>query len=354
MDARRIKTRKKKRLRVIVIIIAIIVAAAAIASAYTYNRVISELDKLDTVKLTGKLDIDPKVGNELKNYRNILLLGIDTRAGESDDYCRSDACIVISINKKTEKVRMISVVRDSYLDIEENGEHVLDKLTHAHAYAGPRNTIRALNRNLDLNIREYMRVNWRTVADLVDELGGVTVNIKDYEVAEMNKYIRDTNQSLKGSTAKIEKPGRQKLNGVQAVTYCRIRKVGNGDVERAQRMRRVLTCCYDKIKEKRLSELTALADKVLPEINTNLDGREAASLLYGFTKYKIVESEGWPYEWDGATINGVSYDVPITLEYNVEKLHEDAFGQKNYKPTKRVREISERVAQSSGYYSLEL
>jgi len=348
------KKNKNKKIIIALIIVVVVLAAVGVGIAFAYNSLVTKLDKVDNVSLEGKdLDINDQVAEDLSDYRNILLLGIDTRAGESDENCRSDANIIVSINEKTNKIKLISIVRDSYLDLEENGNHVIDKLTHAHAYGGPINTIRALNRNLDLNISDFARVNWQTVADLVDNIGGLEVTIKDYEIDEMNKYIKDTNKSLKGDMTPIKKAGKQKLNGIQAVTYCRIRKVGNGDVERAQRMRKTVNGAYEKVKTLKLSELDALANKTLPEITTSLSSKEMAKLLMGFSSYKVEDSEGWPYNWDGAMINGVSYDVPITLESNVIALHKNAFGQKNYTPTDTVLKISDKVAADSGYYGTQ-
>ncbi|MGI6735754.1 MAG: LCP family protein [Anaerovoracaceae bacterium] len=348
---KRDRRRKGRRWLVIVLIIVALLAALVATGVFLYHQVRKKMELLDSHPIkNSSLDIDSQTAKDLSGYRNILLLGIDTREGESDEKCRSDASIIVSINEKTGQVRLISVVRDSYLDLEENDRHVLDKLTHAHAYAGPTNTIRAVNRNLDLNVDDYVRVNWQTVADVVDALDGITVEVKDYEIDEMNKYIRDTNRSLHGSRKPIRHAGRQKLNGIQAVTYCRIRKVGGGDMERAQRMRTVFKCCYSKLMDMNLFELGAFADKVLPEIRTSMTGEQALQLVLRGCRYDISASQGWPYNWDGATIDGVSYDVPITLESNVVKLHKKAFGQKNYKAPDRVREISQRICESSGYY----
>ena len=143
---------------------------------------------------------------------------------------------------------MVSVVRDSFLQLEENDQLVIDKLTHAHAYGGPVNTIRAINRNLDLNIKEFIRIDWKTVADTVDCLGGLELPITKGEINEMNKYIKDTNQSLDGSKKKIKKAGMQKLNGVQVVTYCRIRK-NDGDEQRAERYRAAMAAALKKENE---------------------------------------------------------------------------------------------------------
>ena len=195
-----------------------------------FNMTTGEKLPLDGSYSLEAFGIDPKVDRDLKNYRNILLIGVDTRAGEKDNNCRSDANIIVSINKTTNEVRLISVLRDSYFDMEENGNWTLDKLTHAHAYGGPMNTIRSINRNMDLNIHEYVRVNWSSVVNIVDSIGGIDVNIEKHTIKEMNKYIKDTNKSLKGDKTKITKAGKQTLNGVQAVTFCRIRKCDHSSV----------------------------------------------------------------------------------------------------------------------------
>ena len=345
----------------IILIVAILLAMCGVgyAGAKTFyhqaeKKIEDKLKNFDYVSLDGKdLDIDQEVNEQLVDYRNILLLGIDTRANEDDKNCRSDAMVLVTINKKTNEMFLTSILRDSFLDLEEEGYKMLDKLTHAHVYGGPVNTIRAINRNLDLNIKDYMRVNWRTVADISEAFGGVTVNIKDYEIDEMNKYIKDTNRNLHGSKKMITKAGKQRLNGIQTVTYCRIRKVGNGDVERSLRMRRVIRQLMKKATKMDLKKLSETADKVLPEIQTSINPKDMMSILKRYKAYKIKRSRSWPYKYSGLLFDNGSgqdiwYDVPITLESNVIKLHERVFNQKNYQPTGRVREISEQIIVKSG------
>jgi LCP family protein required for cell wall assembly len=268
------KSKKKKRiwlriLAVLVMLIMIAGIAAGVAVYKAYNYVSGELDLMNHVKLPKQdLCIDPDVDKELKNYRNILIMGIDKRKWEDIEKCRSDAMIVASINKKTGEFKMVSVVRDSFLQIDENDQLVLDKLTHAHAYGGPVNTIRAINRNLDLNIKEFVRIDWKTVADTVDCMGGLELPITKGEINEMNKYIKDTNKSLDGSKKKIKKAGKQKLNGVQVVTYCRIRK-NDGDEQRAERYRAAMAAALKKVRGMKFKEIDKMADTVLPEITSS-------------------------------------------------------------------------------------
>lgn len=362
------KTKKRRKIKIIIIIALIaVIGATAYVSAkmmivQTKKTFEEKLKAFDYVSLKGKdLSIDPKVKKDLKNYRNILLIGIDARKGEDNDKTRSDAIVIMTINKNTNKFELTSVLRDTYLDIEEEGYHTFDKINHAHAYGGPVNLIRALNRNMDLNIDSFIRVNWQTVADISDAFGGVTMNIKDYEIDEMNRYVADTNRSLNGSKRRIKKAGRQKLNGVQTVTYCRIRHVGNGDMERAQRMRRVARALMKKATAKSLKELFTIADRILPQIKTSISPKDMMSLLIGYNKLELAESNNWPDKIvglqlpDGSGMN-IWYDIPVTIKSSVQHLHKDLFGQKKYMPTKRVLNISQQVINKTGltdYSNLE-
>ena len=180
------KTKKRRKIKIIIIIALIaVIGATAYVSAkmmivQTKKTFEEKLKAFDYVSLKGKdLSIDPKVKKDLKNYRNILLIGIDARKGEDNDKTRSDAIVIMTINKNTNKFELTSVLRDTYLDIEEEGYHTFDKINHAHAYGGPVNLIRALNRNMDLNIDSFIRVNWQTVADISDRAGRISGFILD-------------------------------------------------------------------------------------------------------------------------------------------------------------------------------
>lgn len=338
-------------LKILLITVLILMIAVSAVGLLGWRWLETEFDQMDRVKYNEKdLLISETARKNLNDYRNILLLGIDSREGENINRCRSDAMVLVSINKKTGDVKMVSIMRDSFLELEENGNKKIDKLTHAHAFGGPKNTIRALNKNLDLNIKEFIRVDWKAVADMADGLGGLELNVKDYQIKEMNKYIDDTNKSLHGDTSKIKKAGKQKLNGVQVVTFCRIRHVGRGDTERAERMREAMLAMISKATKVGIKKVDKMVDKVVPEITTNIDTRALMELLIKNLNVKIKKSIGWPYTWDGAMIGGVSYDVPITLETNVKDLYRGVFGIKNYNPTTTVKEISERVSKKSGYY----
>ena len=168
------------------------------------------LDNVGRIELDpDTIGIDPQVDSDLRNYRNIAILGIDARDMSSDKECRSDAMVVVSINKETNEIRMFSVYRDTMLDI---GDDVgLDKITHAYYYGGPTRSLYALNKNLDLNIKEVVVVNWKSVADTVDALGGLDIDVQESEIDEMNKYIHDTYVNIGGSKKQIKSAGMQTL-----------------------------------------------------------------------------------------------------------------------------------------------
>jgi LCP family protein required for cell wall assembly len=347
------KRKKSKALRafLIFLLVLVVLAGAAGATAWVvYGKVIDKFEKVELVDYSGQdLGINPGVEESLQGYRNILMVGVDTRRGESEAWTRADAIIIISINEEAGTFRLISVYRDTLLELQkEDGELYLDKVTHSYYYGGPLGTIRALNHNMDLNIKEFVKVNWYTVADFVDAMGGLTLDVKDYEVAELNKYIKDTNKTLQGDTTAIAAPGKQVLNGVQAVTYCRIRKVGNGDYERTERMRNTIKAAFAKAKTMKIKELENVADLTLPEVTTNIDAKTMFWTLYDASKLSMKKGVGWPYETTGATVGGVWYGPPVSLNANVTKLHEEMFGQAGYVPSAEVQSIHDKIVRMTG------
>jgi len=344
-----VKKNSRKKLIIALIIIAVILALLAGTAAFAYHFLIKKFGKMEYTDLSGKdFGIDPGVEKQLKGYRNILLIGLDTRTGESESYSRSDAIIIATINKETGKITLTSVYRDTMLDIDEDGEHKLDKVTRAYMYGGPLSLMRTLNRNMDLNIKEYIKVNWQTVADVTDAMGGLKLNVKDYEIDEMNKYIKSTNKTLHGNKTKIKKAGWQTLNGIQTVTYCRIRKVGNGDYERSERMRRTLKAAFKKAKTMKLSELNDIANATLPEIGTDISAESMTKMAIKAFDYKLGKNYGWPYDVTAAIVDGVWYGPPVTLESNVKELHGKLFKQKDYAPSDKVQQISNRIKEEIG------
>ncbi len=154
--------------------------------------------------------------------------------------------IIASINEKTNEVKLISVYRDTYVYVTENGTKRLDKITHAYSYGGAQNTLKSLNEALDLNITEFVTVNFDAVIAAVDSLGGVYIDLDSSEIKYINDYIDATSQSSGIKSSHITSTGRQKLDGVQAVAYSRIRYTAGGDYKRTERMRTVVEAMLSK------------------------------------------------------------------------------------------------------------
>ena len=345
--------RKKKKMNkglkiflIILLILFIIVAGLGVAGYTFVNGKIGKMQK-ENIDTTA-VGINEETKQELKGYRNIALLGIDSRA---DDYGlgnRSDCIIIASINQETNEVKLISVYRDTYVYVTESGKERLDKITHAYSYGGAQNTLKSLNEALDLNITEFVTVNFDAVIAAVDSLGGVYIDIDSSEVNYINDYIDATSESSGVKSSHISSTGRQKLDGVQAVAYSRIRYTAGGDYKRTERMRTVVEAMLSKAKTLGVGQLNSFADTILPRIRTNISSSEIWGLVPKLASFKVTESLGWPYETKGITLDRW-YGVPVTLQSNVERLHKEAFGQDDYEASDAVKEMNAAIIKKTGY-----
>lgn len=342
------KSNKKLVIALVIVLVLVIALGSVIGAGLTVVH--TKLDKVTQVEVNREaLEIDPRVAEELKNYRNIALLGIDARDMEDDSNTRSDAMIIASIDKRTNEVRLVSLYRDTYVSL--GADYGLDKLTHAYFYGGATQTLRAINRNLDLNCEEVLVVNWKSVADTVDALGGLEINVKESEIKEMNKYIKDTQRTIGGSKKLIKKAGKQTLNGNQAVTYARIRKDSvDGDHRRNERMKIVLAAAFKKATTLSVSQLNNIANEILPDIKTNMSTNQMMEILLELNSYKITESKSWPYKMTDKMINNIYYGPPVTLKSNVTQLHEEFFEQQDYDPTDTVKSVSDNISSVTGLW----
>ena len=343
------KKKKRKALKVFIIILVVLLILILGIGIAGYLFINSKLSMLQTETIdTTAVGIDSGVAESLQGYRNIALLGIDSRADDYSPGNRSDCIIIASLNEKTNEVKLTSVYRDTYVYVEENGSKKLDKITHAYAYGGAQNTLKSLNEALDLNITEYVTVNFDAVIAAVDALGGITINIDSSELKYINDYIDATSSSSGVSSSHITRTGSQELDGVQAVAYSRIRYTAGGDYKRTERMRDVISAMLAKAKTLSLGQLNSFANTILPRISTNITSGEILGLIPSLATINVSDSQGWPYEVKGITLNAW-YGVPVTLESNVVQLHEELFGQENYEVSDTVKEMSDAIINRTGY-----
>ena len=360
IDKKRKKNEKKKNerekkkkhglLKALLILLLIIIIICGILAGLAWWYLNDKLDKIQYEEVDKtQIGISQEVKEELSGYRNIAILGIDSRANDYSMSNRSDCIMIASINKKTNDVKLCSVYRDTYLLVDnETGTENLDKVTHAYSYGGAQNTLKALNKNLDLNIEEVVTVNFDAVVEAVDAIGGIDLYIDSEEVKYINPYINENARVTGKKANNIWKAGNYHVDGVQALGYCRIRYTAGGDYKRTERMRTVIDAMVKKSKTLSVTQLNSVADTVLPLVRTNIQKNDIISMIPKIGSFNVVESIGWPYDIEGITLDRW-YGVPVTLESNVVELHRKLFGQDNYEASSTVKDISQKIVSKTGY-----
>jgi LCP family protein required for cell wall assembly len=254
---------------------------------------------------------------------NIALFGVDKR--EDDDRANSDVIIILSIDQQEGKVKMASIMRDTYVKIDGLG---MDKINAAYAMGGPQLAIKTINQNFELDIQDYMNVDFYNAAKIVDALGGVDVNVKDSELPYLNNYLDEIAIHEKRKAVHVKNVGFQKLNGRQAVAYTRIRAVGNGDYERTERQRSVLVALFNKLKDSGQEMIPVFATKIIPNLETsmsNLTLLSFAGAILG-SKNKTIAQARFPLDKQstGKRINGIWY-LTTDLETTTNSIHNFIF-----------------------------
>mgnify|MGYP001140496776 CR=1 FL=1 len=294
----------------------------------------------EEVKETHKEEVEKKVS---KGYRNIALFGVDARDGELGRGTRSDTIIIASINQDTQEIKLVSVFRDTYLNL---GNDSYNKCNAAYAQGGPEQAINMLNTNLDLDITDYVTVGFGGLIDSVDALGGIEMEVTDAEISHLNNYQLTMSEELGVDYIPVKHSGRQLLNGMQATAYCRIRYTKGDDFRRAERQRDVLTAMMEKAKKAPASSRRQLGNAILPEVETSLNVNEIISVLGSVAGYNVVASDGFPFEESrtGATVGSKgSCVIPENLEENVIALHKLLYPETKYKPSRQVLSISGEI-----------
>ena len=349
--------KKKSKLRTffkvigIILLVLLVILAGAVAGAYWYVN--QKLDMMEAIDLDeSKLGISEETKENLSGYRNIAIFGIDSREDEYGTGYRSDCMIIASLNNETKEIKLISIYRDTLMKFDSKysgAGNGLDKATHAYSAGEETLAINMLNTNLDLNISEFVTVNFQDVADTIDALGGITINIEQNEISYMNDYIKATAELVNKDANLIKKAGVQRLDGVQAVAYSRIRYTAGGEHKRTERMRVVLEAMLTEVKKKSIGELNSLADQLLPGIRiSNTLKDDLFSFIPDLPKMTISESVGFPYETIDDKIDGIYYGIPINLGNNVIKLHQEVFGETDYVLPASVQEISDAIIKLTG------
>ncbi len=305
--------------------------------------------------------------NYSEEYTNFVLYGVDSRNGEVDA-SNSDSILIVSIHNTTGEVKMVSVYRDTLLGIYDNEGNLTEyfKVNSAYAAGGPEGAINTLNMNLDLDITDYVTVNFSGVAKIIDTLGGIRVDLTDDELSQLNQHLKSTISSTGEYAPPVSSSGKNiKLNGIQATTYCRIRKATfydpetgeaiSNDFGRAARQRSVIMKLVERAKKASISELQSMVSTVLNDntnedqiISTSFSFDEIINLIPVIFDFELSGSEGFPSELTTGTINGVSYVIAKGMDANVATLHEYLYGEEAYQPTENVLSINNYLVGYTG------
>lgn len=327
------RTSKKKQSRLIAILLAEVVIIILLFIGF---KIYSTMNKLQYDN-SKDASIQQNADIEISGFRNIALFGVDSRENALKKSTHSDTIIVASINNKTKDVKLASVYRDTYVNIPDEG---YNKINAAYFKGGYSLALSTINTNFDLDVQEYVTVNFQAVVNVVDMLGGITLDIQDNELKYLNGYVRSLNKINGTSVEGLSSAGTQTVNGTQACAYARIRYTKGGDFKRAERQRIVVTKIFEKVKSSDLSTINDIIDEMFPQIYTNLSTSELLGLAKSVFSYNIIDQTGFPFEKDAHTYNKVSYVFPINLQDNVTKLHEFLFDEISYVPSATVQEYS--------------
>lgn len=341
---KKLTRRQRKRRKLILAVIAIILALVLAVIAFVWSK----FSKINTVKVENvkKNELTEETKEGLKGYTTIALFGLDNRSNGNFESGNSDTIIVVSINNDTGEIKMASVYRDTYLDIDENK---FRKANAAYGSGGIQQAISMLNKNLDLDITDSVSVDFNALVDAVDLLGGIELDITSEEVGYMNDYI-DSVSEITGKKSRHVSTGTQICDGVQATAYARIRYTTGWDYKRTERQRTVVTKMFEKAKEADLLTLNSMLDTMLPEIYTTLTPGEMLDLAKDVGKYYMGENTGFPFDKESVSIGKLGQVVvPIDLENNVIQLHQFLYGNDSYTASQTVKELSETIHNNTGY-----
>ena len=354
--ARKAMRAKRRRRKIILVIIELLILGGALAWICTNPK----MDKINTDKNFKAKDVENEELSEetkdvLSKYTTIALFGLDNRENNSYNSGNSDVIMLARIDDKTKEVRLVSVYRDTFLKMADlDNPEAYSKANAAYAVGGPEQAVRMLNTNLDLDIVEYVSFDFNAVAEAVDILGGVEIEITEEECVHLNNYCIETSKVTGKSYDQLPGAGTYNLNGVQAVSYGRIRYTAGDDFKRTERQRLVVNKMVEKALKSDVGTINDLIDAVFPQIKTSLGKMELIDMALDAFHYKLGESRGFPFDLRNEVVS-ISYQksnadcvVPKDLASNVKQLHDFLYGSTSYTVTDSVQGISDEIIYRTG------
>ena len=350
-DPVKLKARRKKKRKIWFILLEIAVLIGILCFA-GYSYIGSRLDLMqrlpwnpDEIK---NVEISEEKQEQMSGYWTIAVFGVDSRNSSVGKGNNSDVNILCNIDQGTGEIRLVSVYRDSYLNISDKNTY--NKINAAYMQGGPEQVVKALNRNLDIDIDDYATFNWKAVADAINILGGIDVEITKSEFYYINAFISETVKATGVASTQLKSEGMNHLDGVQAVAYGRLRLMDT-DYARTERQRKVISLAFEKMKKADWATINNIVQTVFPQVATSIEINDLLKIGRNITRYHLTETTGFPSELrekkmgrKGACV------IPQTLESNVIELHHFLFGDEEYTPTETVRTISQKIVSDTGVH----
>ncbi len=351
---------KKRTIKNVIFVIEIIVILAMVGIFVAITRTTGKNDGPKYVTLEPeKLGISEEMQQkneqalaEGKGYMNIALFGVDAVTDEGlFKGSRSDSMMIASVNMDNGDIKLVSVYRDTFLNLSNDSYR---KCNTAYSLGGAEQAVKMLNMNLDMDIENFITVGYKGLREVIDGLGGIYIDVDETELKHINNYqISIVEEVLKCDYTPVTEPGYQKLDGLQAAAYCRIRYGGGDDFKRASRQREVLMAIEEQAKKADFATLKRVFEAAIDDIYTSLDSSDILDLLANIANYRISDQNGFPQE-NMRTVANVgakgSSVIPTSLESNVVWLHQYLFEDQNYEATASVKEYSQKIAEETTPY----
>lgn len=340
-------TRKKRKL--IILGLELVLLVVLLVGLYIWNLI----GKIDFVEdfATEDAGINSDLSNEtlgaMKSYMNIAVFGVDNRESGNYNGGNADTIMIVSINKQTKEAIIVSIYRDTLMNI---GSGKYRKANAAYSAGGAKQAVQMLNSNLDLNITEYICVDWKALIEGVDALGGIEIELTAREVQQINEYyLLEIDEAFGIKSNRItQSSGRMKLDGAQALAYARIRKTAGDDFKRTSRQRIVIEAMLNKAKTSDVGTLLNICNAVFPDVSTTLQLDEILGLAKDVKAYTISSTSGFPFRLTATNLETGDTVIPVELDNNVTELHQYLFGDTGYVPSETIQMFSNDIVRISG------
>ena len=367
------KSRKYKKMRRRKIIFGIEITVLLILSGilFVYAWINRSMDKMNQDTLdSSQIQINSEVKantdlSQMSGTQVIALVGVDARGVEGSELAESmnsDTIILCCIDHDKQEIRMVSIMRDTWMNMAKYTDeyYEFDKANSAYNRGGPESMLSMLNTNLDFALTHYVTVNFKALADAIDVLGGLDIEMTNAECVHANNYNREVSEAQGVEYEAIpydEDLGDdysevRHVSGALATSYARIRYGGGDDAKRTSRQRIVINLMVQKLKQNP-TKIPEILDKVMGNVSTSLTKNEILELGMHAVTYTMGTSYAYPFQlcYGENVVNALGEDVviPVTLEFNVRELHEYLYPGLSYEPSAAVTEYSDYIARKSGY-----